>query len=256
MTPESQEMPRSSSIGTLLRRAREAQGLSLADVEHATKVRQGYLAALEEERFDALPGRVYAKGYVRAYTHFLGIDSRALLDAFERTIPPAAEQAPPQARRRVPTAPPVVMVRRYLLPGVAIGLGLVGLGSLFVLRGAVPTAPPAVPAPIAGEREPPSREPPSREPPSRATPASIADVTLAVSATGTSWIRVTADGERVFQGLLHGGDARSWTAERELMIRVGNAGAVDLRVNGETLGVLGGLGDVVTRTFRASARAP
>uniref|UniRef100_A0A831TF20 DUF4115 domain-containing protein n=1 Tax=Thermorudis peleae TaxID=1382356 RepID=A0A831TF20_9BACT len=88
------------------------------------------------------------------------------------------------------------------------------------------------------------------------TPAAPSGVTLTVSVHEASWLRVTADGERVFQGILEAGDARTWRAEREVRVRIGNAGGVDLTVNGEPLGRLGARGEVVTRTFRATPPMP
>lgn len=79
---------------------------------------------------------------------------------------------------------------------------------------------------------------------------------MSLTASGTSWLRVTADGQRVFQGFVHAGDARTWTADRELLIRIGNAGAVELTVNGRLLGVLGELTEVVERRFTRSSEAP
>jgi len=54
-----------SDLGNQLREAREAAGLSLPDVEEATRIRRALLQALEEERFSDLPGDVYTKGFIR-----------------------------------------------------------------------------------------------------------------------------------------------------------------------------------------------
>ncbi len=67
--------------------------------------------------------------------------------------------------------------------------------------------------------------------------------------TDTSWIQVTVDGVRDFQGELETGTYRSWYGEERIELRVGNAGAVLLTVNGQNLGTLGGSGDVVDRVF-------
>jgi cytoskeleton protein RodZ len=67
--------------------------------------------------------------------------------------------------------------------------------------------------------------------------------------TDTSWIQVTTDGVRQFQGELGNGTYRSWYAEQRLELRIGNAGAVSLTVNGQPLGHLGAPGDVVDRVF-------
>jgi cytoskeletal protein RodZ len=67
--------------------------------------------------------------------------------------------------------------------------------------------------------------------------------------TDTSWIQVSVDGVRQFQGELEDGTYRSWYAEERLELRIGNAGAVLVTVNGESLGTLGAVGEVIDRVF-------
>ena len=81
-------------------------------------------------------------------------------------------------------------------------------------------------------------------------------MTVALATTGISWVRVIADDERVFQGILETGESRTWAAERELTIRIGNAAAVELTVNGRSLGPLGGPGKVVELRFPQPQEAP
>ena len=69
-------------IGSSLREARERRGLSYNDVELETKVRSKYIKALEDERFDILPGPTYTKGFLRAYADFLGLDGNLYIDEF------------------------------------------------------------------------------------------------------------------------------------------------------------------------------
>lgn len=97
------------------------------------------------------------------------------------------------------------------------------------------------PAPIAPQ--------PAGIPPTRG-------VMVVVSATGQSWIRVTADGVKVFENVLRPGDVRRWSARRILQIRSGNAGAVDVTVNGRRLGVLGRVGQIAARAFTRSSPSP
>ncbi|MDF2743585.1 MAG: helix-turn-helix protein, partial [Actinomycetia bacterium] len=90
-------MTRLSNIGEALRSAREAQGKSLDDAAVATRIRSSYLEALEEERFGDLGGAVYAKGFLRSYAGYLGVDPAPLLEAYraqERPDPPLFEHAP------------------------------------------------------------------------------------------------------------------------------------------------------------------
>ena len=68
-----------AAIGLLLRETREAKGLTLNDVEQATRIQSRYLEALEDEEYDRLPGEVYVRGFLRNYARFLGIDLEARL---------------------------------------------------------------------------------------------------------------------------------------------------------------------------------
>jgi cytoskeletal protein RodZ len=67
--------------------------------------------------------------------------------------------------------------------------------------------------------------------------------------TDTSWIQVTVDGVRQFQGELDVDTYRSWYGEDRIELRVGNAGAVQITLNGQNLGTLGGVGEVTDRVF-------
>ena len=66
-------------LGARLREARESQGLSLGQVEEATHIRIVFLQALEEERFQDLPGDVYGRGLLHNYADYLGIEGTELL---------------------------------------------------------------------------------------------------------------------------------------------------------------------------------
>ena len=67
-----------AKIGQRLEKARKEKGLSLDEVEHATKIRKRYLAGLEHEDFGALPDAVYARGFLKTYANYLGLDGEEL----------------------------------------------------------------------------------------------------------------------------------------------------------------------------------
>src|SRR5437764_5667217 len=73
-----------TDIGATLREARMRARIDISEVEARTKIRAKYLRAIENEEWDLLPGDVYAKSFLRAYSDFLGLDSRMLLDEFKR----------------------------------------------------------------------------------------------------------------------------------------------------------------------------
>jgi hypothetical protein len=67
--------------------------------------------------------------------------------------------------------------------------------------------------------------------------------------TDTSWIQATVDGVRDFQGEVEKGTYRSWYGDERVELRIGNAGAVEITLNGQKLGTLGAPGEVVDRVF-------
>lgn len=78
-------------IGLSLRAARERRGLSLAAVANELCIRADYLGALENERFDKLPGAAYARAWLRVYAEYLDLDSAPLLAVYVTEHEPPAE---------------------------------------------------------------------------------------------------------------------------------------------------------------------
>src|SRR5437899_8495198 len=74
------------AIGDSLREARNRRGLSAADVQKGIRIRERYLTALEEERWELLPGDAYTKGFLRTYADFLGLDGNLYIDEFNARI--------------------------------------------------------------------------------------------------------------------------------------------------------------------------
>jgi cytoskeletal protein RodZ len=70
------------SFGEELRRERELRRIALREVAEATKVSLRYLEALESNDFEHLPGGVFNRGFVRAYSQYIGIDPDAMVDAY------------------------------------------------------------------------------------------------------------------------------------------------------------------------------
>jgi cytoskeletal protein RodZ len=92
-------------VGTSLRQAREAQSLSLEKVAQETHIRLRYLQALESGELSALPSNAQARGFLRAYAGFLGLDPSAMLSDLEGETGlagPAAPEAPPPEVRPAP----------------------------------------------------------------------------------------------------------------------------------------------------------
>ncbi len=148
-------------IGAELRRARQAQGIDLARPALTLRIGAAYLQALEDGRFDALPGPTYATGFLRAYGDFLGLDGETLAQRLREGSGPAARQ-----RLRFPVAPAEARRPTGIVVGAALALAIAAATVWYLLheRQAVefepvpevpqslsPAAPPEQAAPGAGE---------------------------------------------------------------------------------------------------------
>ncbi len=80
-------------MGSMLRERREAMGIALAEVEVATKIRQKYLAALESDEWNLLPGEVVGRGFLRNYTTFLGLEPNEMIERRRSVADPALAAA-------------------------------------------------------------------------------------------------------------------------------------------------------------------
>lgn len=75
-----------SGIGEQLRKAREAKGLSISDIEKATKIQSRYLEAIENNEFDKLPGDFYVRAFIRQYAQIVGLDGKELLSQYQGEV--------------------------------------------------------------------------------------------------------------------------------------------------------------------------
>jgi len=84
-------------LGNQLRRARESKGFTLEDAEKTTGIRKRFLQAMEEGRFAELPGQIQARGFLRSYAGYLGLNPEEMLALYDRQTRPAQLAAPQAA---------------------------------------------------------------------------------------------------------------------------------------------------------------
>ena len=113
----------STSVGQLLRRARERRGLSLQEVAKQTKLPHRHLEALEQDNLALLPATFYQRAEIRAYAQVVGLDQKVLLSKLDSGLKPA--DAGGTARRTVPTERST-----RLRPYALVALGIVGVSVL------------------------------------------------------------------------------------------------------------------------------
>jgi cytoskeleton protein RodZ len=275
-----------AKIGQVLEKARNEKGLTLDEVEYATKIRKRYLAGLEREDFGALPDAVYAHGFLKTYANYLGLDgeelSRELRDRrkprreraldygspnksdFDRPLINPGELSSARKRKGISrTTILTFLVALLALAAVVGALYYVGLG---VQRAGENPAPPSEgeeagdPDPKAGGREAPRESkqpagseadaPQDQEGSDAAGQPEPDSLTVEVSVEGApSWLSILADGNLAYEQIAQPGFSQTFEAQREISIRTGNAGAVGVEVNGQDLGKLGESGEVLTRAF-------
>jgi len=270
------------SFGDRLRREREQRGITLDDVALTTKIRAGLLKALEEEKFEQLPGGIFNKGFVRAYARHLGIDEdQAVADYLVASgEAPIARRVSDSGTIRVESAEPriqLVSEEKEERPpsstpsGMRAGLLLllvVGVaawiyyhyerrsepsqeGASSVAQVGKPSAPTASnPTAVPSQASPTpnqSGSSPSSVMSEAANPAQ-GTFTVRFQADEECWMKITADGKTEEVTLPAGGE-KSVTAKDKILVRVGNIGALNVSFEGKRLPSQGEYGEVKTLSF-------
>ncbi len=205
---------------------------------------------MESEKFHLLPGRVYVKGFLKNYARFLGVDAGFLLAAYEERVPQVDMD---EEKSGMNTA-----VRKR--PGggkmLKAGLGFVAvvLVALFVnmyqsTGKDFNVSPPPLP-PVGVENKGVADDRPGEAKIQRPEKQQGVSITLNVT-DNESWMRVEVDGKHTFEGLVTAGQVKIFKGNEKIYLRVGNAGVVQVELNGQKIGALGGMGQVVTREFKA-----
>jgi len=232
-------------IGSSLREARMRRDLELLDVENATHIRARYLSALEEERFDLLPGTAYARGFLRAYADHLGLDAQRFVDEYDSRF---------VHEEMIQTTRPVLVRKRrswsdFRLAAIPIGILLALIGWQLTRSGG-PTTPALVPpltSSVATTTGSVARTT-TLVRPVEATPApsTIARIRF-VATRGPSWLDVrlgSQSGRELYVGTLQRAATVRFVGRR-LWIRIGAPWNLDAALNGTTVPLGARTGDVL-----------
>lgn len=158
--------------------------------------------------------------------------------------------------RRVARGPVIAIAAVAVLAIVAAVLMMRPAPSPIATPERAPALATAAPAPALEPAAEPPATPAATPAPAAATSPDVPGVHGELTTIRTAWVRVTIDGERAFERELPPNTRIPLDAERTIAVRVGDAGAVRLTIDGRDLGALGGEGQVVTRTFTARQPAP
>ncbi|MFJ3135939.1 helix-turn-helix domain-containing protein [Streptomyces sp. NPDC086843] len=242
----SEEARPSVSVGRALQQARVAAGLTVDDVSTATRVRIAIVHAIERDDFEACGGDVYARGHIRTLAKAVRLDPAPLLAQYEaehgggRPAPtPAAplfeaERIRPERRGPNWTA--------AMVAAIVVVIGFVGFtmvnsddgGKTDVAGDTDPTASPT-PSPTTKTAKPVVPAPDPSDSAIAAAPRDKVTVKV-VAADGPSWISAKDhNGKVLFAELLKQGEDKTFQDSTKIDLVLGDAGALDLFVNGEKI---------------------
>jgi len=224
-------------IGPSLREARTQRGLSPQDVQKAIRIRDRYLGAIEDEQWSLLPGDAYAKGFLRTYAEFLGLDGNLYVDEYNSQV--AGRPDPAFVPEALPRAgpPPVGILRPVLAVGAIVAAvaavaawQLHGSGSPAPRTAATATTPPATTAAASA---------PAKKPRTTTTATTQTPKRAVLAATdGPVWLLVRSGGSTgaiVYEGTLEPGATLPVRLSPEVWVRIGAPWNLQVRMGGRVV---------------------
>ena len=240
------------SLGSLIAKARKDAGLSLEDLAAKTNIRISVLSEIEKDNFSHCGGETYARGHVRNIASMLKADQKEFIRLYEEEqggevrsmkdllVENSVMRLPAEARK----VSWKVLVMISVVSLFAVGIAQVVISNVNTNE-VVSAKPSASSSPTADET---AAQSPSAEPSAENTFSSGTGVEVVINAVrAKSWLFVSDDaGSVLFSGQISRGSAKTFSSDSQLNFKVGNAGGVDLKVNGKKVPSIGVDGEVVS----------
>lgn len=230
------------NFGERLKRERELREVSPNEIVVATRISQRFLEALENEQWEKLPGGVFNRGFVRAIARYLGLDEENLLAEYDLA---RGDQVPEAslAENRIPS--PSKWILALIAFGLLIVLAALALAAIYgskwySARRRVRTS--------AAITQANPGSPPGSAAIAPANTTATPKLSLSVSASSTTHLRILADGKPTFDSQINAGDTWHFSADSAFEVTAANSGAVLLELNGQampTIGPSGASGTIV-----------
>jgi cytoskeletal protein RodZ len=243
------------TLGEFLQKAREDAGLSVDELAHMVNLRPGLIKAMESNDFLPSGGDTYARGHIRNIAQITGSNVQQLLAIYDADH--SVDSRSIHAQLVDNNAAAIRKENRKLSWKVLVGASL----SIVVLIGVAQFAiggfdsEPATTSMVIEETEPsqtPTPTPTASAAPTTSSSTMSNELTLSIAATrGNSNIDVVIGGVSVYKGPLFQGESKSFVGEISISVYLGNAGDLDLTLNGEKLAPLGDRNQEIRKTFRA-----
>jgi cytoskeletal protein RodZ len=250
------------SLGSVIRQARIDAGLSIDDLSERTSIRAGLLKEIESDDFTKCGGETYARGHLRNIAPLIKMDSQLLLELYEneQSMQPRRIQEM-LAENNVMTNPiDKKTISWKTLAGISLStLALLAAVQIIISNSKTTTVTnPEVVASESATPQPSVTSEVQSTPAATSTPSVVRDtyssgtgVSVSVTAVrANSWLFVSdSNGTTLYSGQVRNGQKLNFSATTRLSLKVGNAGAVDVSVNGKAAQQIGDEGEVVTVSY-------
>jgi cytoskeletal protein RodZ len=241
------------SLGALITKSRTDARLSIEDLAKLTNIPATLLRDMENDNFKKCGGETYARGHLRNMAAKLGVEERIFLDLFETEVTAPAKPIRELLNENNVTMPyqePKRISWKVLAAGSAAALVLFA-GAQIIFSNMDSSSDPEVIATTSATPSNSASE--SAAPNVAASPEIVGGVNVElVASRGTTWLYATNEnGEVLFSGQVRQGATKTFNAAKQVNLRVGNAGGVDISVNGKDVGSVGANREVVNLTYNA-----
>lgn len=259
------------SLGSVIRKARNDAGLTLDVLSEKTSIRSGLLREMEEDNFSNCGGETYARGHLRNLAPKLNVDAKILLEMYENEQSTETRKIQDLLAENniVSFSAEKASISWKTLVTISLSaIALIAVVQIVISNSkSVDVAKPTPTATAASEPtvSPSETAVPTSTPAPEATQTSATGardtyssgtgVSVTASATnGQSWLLVLdGKGTKLYTGQIRAGQKLNFSASDNITMKVGNAGVVNVSVNGKSRGVLGATGEVVTVTYGAKS---
>ncbi len=251
-----------TTVGKLLRDARNGQERAIAEIAEELCLTQRYLQALEEDDLKYFAGAFFYKSFVRQYAAALGVNTKHLepllapiTDASIAEVAAATDIRYASRTRAVPidrasvrrldplveeTNQPYFSRLRMRWSVAALAVMVMACSGFYAWWTRAPET--AAPPPASSEIQT------SRSTPLAAPTAMVESdpVQLTFLATERTWLSISTNGRQIFSGFLQPSEKKTLSGVDSATLRIGNAAGIEIKWNGKPLGPIGARGEVRT----------
>jgi cytoskeletal protein RodZ len=240
-------------IGGELRRARTARKLSLADIAARTKINQTILRAIEDNRFDRVPGGLFRRGYLRAYAREVHLDPEEIVERYRAEFEPAiADPLPAEETTHGFEIGSIALLEDVRESRRGAGLAVVLLigAAYFGFARSVTSSSTTEASPKPTDAAEATAPAPKAIPTTGTIDAPLTGpLKLAIETKGDCWVAATIDGKTVIGRLMKTGEREQFDVHDRAALRVGEPSAFSFTLNGIPGRVIGTARTAVNLTF-------